>query len=271
MLTRKPVCAGTWYPETRDLIEGYIDKKVKPKDRVTAVACVCPHAGWLYSGKVAGSVYSTIDVARYDTFVLIGPNHTGHGAGAGIFPEGEWQMPLGKVPVDDEMVKAIIQFSEFIEPDTRCHANEHCLEVQIPFIQYFRPDAKIVPIIMMHDSFDVCADIANAITSAVKQFKDKKRVLIVASSDMTHYESRALAEEKDKMAINEILKLDAQCLIKTVVTNGITMCGVFPVATVIMAAEHLGAEEASLVSYATSGGVTGDYSSVVGYAGLIIR
>ncbi len=263
-MLRKAVYAGTWYPTEKKQIEEYLNLKTK---REPAVAAVCPHAGWIYSGKVAGEVYSK--VTDYDTYILIGPNHTGAGSPVSIFSEGSWQMPLGEVQIDQEIAGSIIPLSEFMKAETSAHTREHCLEVQIPFIQYFNPSAKIVPIILRAEELEICYDVSNAITTALK--KISKKVLIIASTDMTHYEPYELAKKQDKLAIDMMLQLDAQGLAKIVIQRGISMCGVFPAATVVLVAKNMGAKKCELIKYATSGDVSGDYDSVVGYAGIIIK
>ncbi len=263
-MIRQTVCAGTWYPTSKEEIEKFLDLSEK---KTEAISCVCPHAGWMYSGKVAGAVYSRL--VPYNTYVIIGPNHTGFGPSASIYDKGAWQMPLGKIEIDTELSDEILKNSEFLKPDTQAHLKEHCLEVQLPFVQYFSPSAKIVPIIIMSNEFEVVKDVAFSVSNAIKNFKNKK-ILIVASTDMTHYESQEYAKKQDKLAIDKILSLDAEALVKTVLQRGISMCGVFPTACVILASKSLGAKNVELVKYSTSGDVTGDYDAVVGYAGLII-
>ena len=263
-IIRKSLFAGTWYPTEKDEIKEYIELNQNKSD---VIGCICPHAGWMYSGKVAGSVYSRIN--NYDTYIILGPNHTGHGANASIFPDGIWETPFGKIKIDTELVKDILNLSEFLEPDTEAHSREHCIEVQLPFIQYFNPNPNIVPIILMSEHYDICKDIANAITNTIK--RSKKRILLIASTDMSHYESQQYAKQQDELAINKIMELDAEGLIKTVNQFSISMCGYFPTAIVLLTSKKLGAKKAELVKYATSGDITGDTSSVVSYAGLIIK
>ncbi len=190
-MIRGATCAGTWYPKSKEEIEKYIDLKA---EKVGAVACVSPHAGWMYSGKVAGEVYSRL--TNYDTYVIIGPNHTGFGTQASIYSTGSWQMPLGKIDIDEETAKNILEVSEFLKSDTDAHSREHCLEVQLPFIQYFNPGAKIIPIVLMIDKFEICQDISYALSQAIK--KSSIKILIIASTDMTHYETQQYAKQQDQ-------------------------------------------------------------------------
>jgi len=263
-MIRQAIYAGTWYPVEKKEIERYLDLKAEKSD---AICCICPHAGWLYSGKIAGMVYSRI--ASCESYVLIGPNHTGHGVESSVFNSGSWQMLAGEVEIDETLANNILQNSEFLQPDTKAHINEHSLEVQLPFIQYFNPHAKIVPIILRTGYIEVCKDIGRAIYTAIKG--SAKKVLIVASTDMTHYEPHDLAKKKDKLAIDEILALNADGVFGTVQKYGISMCGYVPVTVAIIAARGLSATSCKLIKYATSGDVSGDYDAVVGYAGFIIK
>lgn len=276
-MIRKAICAGTWYPREKKEIEKYLDLKAK-KEKV--IGCVCPHAGWVYSGKVAGAVYSRINFSGINQpfFVLIGPNHTGIGASASIMTKGEWEMPLGKIKIAEELANLILEKSQVLDEDNEAHLQEHSLEVQIPFIQYFFPQAEIVPISLSDYRLSTCQDIGQAIAQAIskesRESRDKlraKSVVIVASTDMTHYEPQKIAEKKDKLAIDKILELNPEGLLEAVRKEDISMCGSGPTATVIYAAKKLGAKSAELIFYQTSGDITGDYSAVVSYAGLIIK
>lgn len=264
-MIRKALFGGTWYPQEKKDIEKYLQLKQTRKD---AYACICPHAGWMYSGRVAGSVFSRIK--NYDTYIIAGPNHTGYGPEASIYCEGSWLMPLGEMKIDNEIAKSIVSSSEFLKPDFDAHMKEHSIEVQLPFIQYFNPEAKIVPITLRIYDWEICNDIAVAIAETLKKF-NRKNVLLVASTDMTHYEPQKLAEKKDNMAIEKILEMDPEGLIETVTHYNITMCGAFPAAAMLQASIKLGAKSPELVKYTTSAEASGDTSSVVGYAGLIIR
>jgi len=267
-MLRKPAVANYFYhgspDKLSDQVSRYIEKDV-PK--VKALGIIAPHAGYIYSGSVAGSVYSRVILP--DTFILIGPNHTGMGAPVSVFPEGKWEMPNGDIDIDSRLAMSIIERSRFASADYEAHAGEHSLEVQLPFIQYFKSEFEIVPITMMRTSLDVCEDLGHAISQAIEGAK--KDVLIVASSDMTHYESATSAKEKDYRAIEKILSLDPAGLHSTVSRYDITMCGFAPAVTMLYAATALGATRARLVKYSNSGDVSGDYDQVVGYAGIIIE
>ncbi|MEE2987803.1 MAG: AmmeMemoRadiSam system protein B [Nitrospinota bacterium] len=265
---RDPAVAGRFYPSDMEKLTAEIRKHVEDgKVKTPVIGIVSPHAGFMYSGRVAGSVYSLIEIP--DTVVLVGPNHTGHGHKVSVMTEGVWLMPFGDVKIDSTLAEMICEESSEIHVDSKAHLFEHSLETQIPFLQYFKKYFKIVPVCLMRLSFTECEEIARAVVAAVSRLQS--RVLIVASSDMTHYESHDSASRKDRKAIDQILKMDARGLYQTVEQNGITMCGVNPVTVMLMCAEKMGARRSELVKYMTSGEVSGDMDQVVGYAGMIVQ
>jgi AmmeMemoRadiSam system protein B len=242
--------------------------------KVKALGIVSPHAGLVYSGSVAGAVYSRIELPG--TFVLIGPNHTGLGAPVSLMANGSWQTPLGTVRINEELAAAVLSKSRRIHDDTLAHLQEHSLEVQLPFIQYLKKEFTIVPIQMLDTRLETCIELGNAIASAITEsfarsteFK-KAGVLIVASSDMSHYVSAETAKKKDHAAIKRILELDAPGLYNTVRDENISMCGYGPAVAMLTACKILGATKAELVKYTNSGDVSGDYDQVVGYAGIVV-
>ncbi|MES0278910.1 MAG: AmmeMemoRadiSam system protein B [Dehalococcoidales bacterium] len=267
-MIRQPAVAGQFYPgtaeELRAAIDGLVDKEVVKEE---VIGLVSPHAGYIYSGPVAGATISRIKFR--DTFIVIGPNHTGMGKPFSIMTEGAWQTPLGEVAIDSELARQIRDDSSHLEEDTAAHQNEHSVEVQIPFLQYFKPDVKIVPIVLASASADVLKEIGREIAGAVSRLK--RPVVILASSDMTHYEPQAAAAEKDRQAIGAILDMDEDKLLERVAGLGISMCGYVPVVAMMAAARELGAGTAELVKYQTSGDISGDYGRVVGYAGIILK
>ncbi|MCX7957254.1 MAG: AmmeMemoRadiSam system protein B [Endomicrobia bacterium] len=270
-MNRKPKFAGSWYPDNINQLKKFIEKP-NTKTKIETIGCICPHAGWMYSGKIAASVYSIIKPA--DVYILLGPNHTGYGENIAIYPEGHWETPLGKVKIDEDLVELIMKNSEFAKKDIVAHQNEHSLEIQIPFLQLIaETEPKIVPIAIKVEDYEMCKDLGNAISTAVKTYIDKnkeKKIIIVASTDMTHYEPQSYAYKLDTLAVEQILKLSPKGLYDTVLSYGITMCGVYPTVSSLIAEKLLGAKNAKLIKYQTSGDITGDYSSVVGYAGIII-
>lgn len=267
-VTRNPAQAGRFYPsapeELRKDVEQYIIKDAKKEPSLGIVA---PHAGFMYSGKAAGAVYSRVKLP--DAFIILGPNHSGMGADTAIMTSGEWSMPNGSVKINSKLAEAILSNAKnVIKDDENAHAYEHSLEVQIPFIQYFRKTFTIVPICMKDYSLKTCRTIGKAIAESLDS---SVNALIVASSDMSHYEPHETAKEKDKLAIDEIIKLNPEGLLDTVSVNNISMCGSGPAAVMLFAVKTLGAKEAELVLYNTSGDASGDHSSVVGYAGILVK
>ncbi|MFC1912879.1 AmmeMemoRadiSam system protein B [Chloroflexota bacterium] len=267
-MIRNPVVAGQFYPasptQLTETIRGMVDEK---STREEVIGLVAPHAGYPYSGPVAGATISRI--AFKDTFIVIGPNHTGRGKPLSIMTEGTWETPLGPVEIDSALAKRILALSDHLEEDHLAHQYEHSIEVQLPFLQYFKPDIKLVPIILSYYSDSTYKEIGKEIAAAIQELD--KKVVIIASSDMTHYESQESAEKKDTKAIEAVLDLNEDELLKRVDELNISMCGYAPVVSLISAARELGATSAELVKYQTSGDTTGDYSAVVGYAGIIIK
>jgi len=266
-MVRNPVVSGQFYPgsasELRAMIEMMVDKKAT---RQEVIGLVSPHAGYIYSGPVAGAVISRVKFK--DTFIIMGPNHTGMGKPLSIMTSGIWQTPLGEVEIDAELAQRILNASSHLAEDHVAHQFEHSIEVQLPFLQYFKPDIKIVPIVLAHSGGEVYKQIGQGIAQAVKE--SGKEVVIMASSDMTHYEPQDSAQHKDTQAIEAILELNEDELLKRVEELNISMCGYAPTVSLIAAARELGATGAELVKYQTSGDTTGDYAAVVGYAGIII-
>jgi AmmeMemoRadiSam system protein B/AmmeMemoRadiSam system protein A len=267
MMIRKPVVAGQFYPGTasqlKTMIGAFVDEKVAKEE---VIGLVSPHAGYVYSGPVAGAVISKVKFK--DTFVIMGPNHTGTGKPLSIMTQGTWETPLGKVEIDSELGKQILATSSHLEEDQVAHQYEHSIEVQLPFLQYFKPDIRIVPIMLAYAGGDIYKEIGKELAKAIKA--SNKGVVIMASSDMTHYEPQETAQEKDTQAIEAILDLNEDELLRRVDELNISMCGYAPTVSLISAAKELGATGAELVRYQTSGDTTGDYSAVVGYAGVII-
>jgi AmmeMemoRadiSam system protein B len=267
-MIRQPAVANQFYPgregDLKKDISGRI-KEVKKKEKVLAL--VSPHAGYMYSGNVAGAVFSMAEITK--DVVVMGPNHHGLGAPFAVMAHGKWNMPGGDITINEKLANLLIEESRWLRADDQAHTNEHSVEVQLPFIQYIRSDIEFVPVVLGRADFKTCEEIGTAIARAIKRYG--KPVVVIASTDMTHYESQESAKQKDQLAIDRILSLDPAGLLDTVDKNNISMCGVIPTTITLVAAKELGATEARLVEYATSGDVSGDYSSVVGYAGFVIK
>ena len=267
-MIRQPVVAGQFYPDSPELLKRYLEQYiVRYKKKEPALGAVCPHAGYVFSGGVAGAVYSKLAIP--DTVVILGPNHTGIGDAFAVMDKGVWVTPLGEVEIEEALAALILNETELFTPDTSAHRYEHTIEVQLPFLQYLKGDFRFVPIVLSHTWYSNCELLGNALVRAIRNFGQP--VLIIASSDMTHYEPDKQARIKDKLAIDQILALNPAGLYEIVHANNITMCGIIPTTVMLIASKLLGAQEAELVRYATSGDVSGDYGSVVGYAGIIIK
>ena len=266
-MQRQPAVAGQFYPGSEDKLRAalspLIPRNASPK-QVTGI--ISPHAGYVYSGAIAGRLFSHITIP--DTVLIIGPNHHGTGAAAALYPDGEWLTPLGTTAINSRLNSLLLQHTPYIQSDSVAHRLEHSLEVQLPFLQYLRPDVTISALCIGHGDYPPLRDIGLGIADAIREYGEE--VLIVASSDMTHYESAAAALEKDQKALDRVLALDGKGLLDVCHLRGITMCGVVPATVMIEAALKLGATEAGLVAYGTSGDVTGDNEQVVGYAAVTV-
>ncbi len=235
--------------------------------RIKGLAFLSPHAGYIYSGSVAGMVFSKVHIP--DDIILLGPNHTGMGERVAVYPSGSWNMPFGKVAINERLSRLVRERIPVVRDDTIAHLMEHSLEVQLPFLQYLNPSIRIVPIIFMPIDLRISLEIGDGLADLVKEYDGD--VLIVISSDMNHYEPHSTTKQKDMEAIQEILELDPNGLWDVVRNKDISMCGAIPAVVGIEACKGLGAKGAHLIAHATSGEVSGDFEHVVGYAGIVIH
>ena len=278
---RTPAVAGRFYPgraeellrEVREFTS--TGKTPIETGRIDAIGCVAPHAGYIYCGGVAGAVYSRLKIP--ERCVILCPNHTGKGRPLAIMANTTWQTPLGEVAADADMAARLLRRFPALQEDSAAHRAEHAIEVQLPFLQASRPELKIVPIAIGTSDFDVLRGLGETLADVIADHheEDQKaerqaKVLIIASSDMNHYESDTITRIKDHKAIERVLAMDARGLWEVVLNEDISMCGFGPTIVMLTAAKLLGATSATLVKYATSGDVSGDYESVVGYAGIIV-
>jgi len=266
-MIRSPAVAGRFYPSDPRELAAKIDIYA-PADaeKLPALGCVVPHAGYMYSGHVAGAVYSSLQIPS--RCLLLGPRHFPQGQPMAILTDGAWQTPFGEAPIDAELATKLAHAFPLLREDPIAHEREHSLEVQIPFLQRLVPDLRFVPVVLASDRYDALEQLGQAVAQVVSAESDP--VFVIASSDMNHYESDAITREKDRKAIDRILALDPRGLYDTVRKEGITMCGYAATVAALAAMIQLGAKNAKLVRYATSGDVTGDLNEVVGYAGLIV-
>ncbi|MGA2426671.1 MAG: AmmeMemoRadiSam system protein B [Terriglobales bacterium] len=270
---RTPAVAGRFYPGRADELLRDI-RQYSPADaagRIAAIGCVAPHAGYIYSGSVAGAVYSRLEIPEH--CVILCPNHTGKGRPLAVMASTTWQTPLGEVAADADLSVRLLARFPPLQEDSAAHRGEHAIEVQLPFLQVQQPQLKIAPIAVGTSNFDVLRGLGEALADVIadQEEQHREKVLIVASSDMNHYESDAVTRVKDHKAIERVLAMDARGLWEVVMNEDISMCGFGPTVVMLTAAKLLGATSATLVKYATSGDVSGDYESVVGYAGIIVE
>jgi len=280
MKVRFPSQAGVFYAGSREALKKQVEDcflhKFGPKEIPSInedgprkiVSLICPHAGYAFSGPVAANAYFQMAKdGKIDSVVILGPNHTGIGSGISIMTEGVWRTPLNDAEIDGELAKRIQSASRYIDVDDTAHSHEHSIEVQLPFLQYvYGKSFRFVPICMMMQDLESSRDVGEAIVESISG----RNVITIASTDLTHYESEKVANSKDRMAINTVLELDEEKLQSVVESSNITMCGYGPTSVAIYVAKKLGAEKTSLLSYKTSGDITGDFSSVVGYASIAI-
>ena len=268
---RHPAVAGKFYPgdaeSLREEVSAYLSQKhSSTQSPIRALGCIAPHAGYIYSGHVAGAVFVRLEIPR--RCIVLCPNHTGVGRALAMMSEGEWETPLGNVPIDVELAEKLKQCFPALNNDSSAHRAEHAIEVELPFLLLLQPKLTFVPIALGTAQFEPLEQLGNAIADMLATLHEP--VLIVASSDMNHYESDAVTRVKDHRAIERILTLDARGLYDVVRQQDISMCGFGPAVTMLTATKKLGAKSAELVKYATSGDVSGDRNMVVGYAGVVI-
>lgn len=286
-MIRKPAVAGLFYDkdpsELKKTIEWCFNHKLGPgkipelgipnKDNSnndSIYGAVVPHAGYSYSGPIAAHAYCEIAENGFpETFIILCPNHTGLGTGISIFKEGIWNTPLGNVEIDEEFAEEMIINSDLIDFDTSAHIREHSCEVHLPFLQYFSNDFKIVPMVIWMQDMESGSDIAKSITKTAKKLG--RSILVIASTDLTHYESKQIAEKKDKLILDAISNMDEYSLLKAVEDFRISMCGYGPTIAAIKVSRSLGAKKGKILKYATSGDISGDLSSVVGYCSAIFE
>jgi AmmeMemoRadiSam system protein B len=265
---RHPAVAGRFYPRDPDDLRVELESYLSPaQETISAVGCVVPHAGYVYSGHVAGAVYAHLTLPR--RCVLLCPNHTGVGHPLAIVSTGAWETPLGQVPIDTALALALRQRFPLLGEDIEAHRAEHSAEVQLPFLQVKNSECTFVPIALGTSRYEVLQALGVVIADAVLALGEP--VLLIASSDMNHYENDTITRAKDQKAIERILVMDARGLFDVVMNEEISMCGFGPTVAMLTAAQRLGAAGTELVRYATSGDVSGDRERVVGYAGIVVK
>ena len=266
---RQPAVAGRFYPGHREALLREVKQytAISTPAPISALGCLAPHAGYMYSGHVAGAVYARLEVPR--RCVVLCPNHTGKGQPLAVMARTPWQTPLGEVLPDSELGAALLSHCPDLAEDSDAHRGEHAIEVQLPFLQVRQPELRLLPIVIGTSDLDLLQGLGNALADVISA--QKEPILIVASSDMNHYESDAITRVKDRAALDRVLALDPRGLWQVVMEKRISMCGFGPAVVMLTAVKRLGATSAELVKYATSGDVSGDRDMVVGYAGVLVR
>jgi AmmeMemoRadiSam system protein B len=278
---RKPAVAGSFYAGNSKSLNIQIENcflhrigpgeipLVNTKKENNIIGLISPHAGYMYSGPVAANgFYKIASDGKPDTIIILGPNHRGFGENISIMVEGRWETPLGELEIATDIAENILKNSKIIKNDKKAHQYEHSIEVQLPFIQYiFGKNIKFIPICMTRQDINTDIEIAQSICSSIVD----KNVLIIASSDFTHYEPQKYAENIDKQAINAILEFNPKKLYDIIYRQNLTMCGPGPITVMLIVCKTLGAKKAELLKYATSGDVSGMVDQVVGYASIVIR
>ena len=265
---RHPAVAGQFYPKDPNrlvaAVQSYLQVEAQPEP---AFGCVVPHAGYVYSGHVAGAVYAHLAVP--ERCIVLCPNHTGVGTPLSIMTSGVWETPVRNVEIDASLANDLLKIFPVLSEDSEAHRGEHAIEVQLPFLLQRRKDLKFVPIAIGTRRYDLLEGLGIAMASVLESMGD--RVMMIASSDMNHYESDPVTRVKDHKAIEKILALDPAGLYEVVTQENVSMCGYGPTIAMLTAAKRMGATSAELVKYATSGDVSGDRRMVVGYAGIVVR
>jgi MEMO1 family protein len=268
---RNPAVAGQFYSGSKESLIKEVEKLIpaSAEKKEDAIGVISPHAGYTYSGSVAALTLSSIKPKPI--YIIMGPNHTGLGSPFSLSTSDSWATPLGNVTINKTLAEKILKNCPQISKDEFAHIQEHSIEVQLPILQILQENFTIVPIVISSGTIEQYRKIGQAIAKSIKELKLEKDVTIIASSDMTHYESQNSAQEKDARAIDTILKLDEEALLECIEKFDISMCGYAPAVIMMAAAKLLGAKRALLIKYQTSGDSSGDYSSVVGYAGIVIE
>lgn len=273
-MRREPIVAGRFYPADPKALEQVVLQYLGDhKDSAYFKLAMVPHAGYMFSGSVCGNTLAHLKIPN--KVILLGPNHTGKGQPISVWPEGSWAIPGGEVKVDKQLASLIIGGLDGVDANTSAHLSEHSLEVLLPFIKVLNPKAEIVPICVAENRLDVLLDAGKNMAELIRPEEAGKKVeeeiLLLVSSDMTHYQKAENAKKLDTMALEAIIDFDPEQFYNTIRGHGISMCGVMPMTLAMTAAKALGATKVEVVAYCNSGDVSGDYSKVVGYAGVLIN
>ncbi|OWT33015.1 AmmeMemoRadiSam system protein B [Methanobrevibacter sp. 87.7] len=279
-MLRKPAVAGSFYPDNQNDLEEMIEycfnkgvgklPKLNKNFNGNITGIMVPHAGYIYSGYVASyGFYQLVESGFPDTFIILCPNHTGFGYDISVFDEGFWETPLGNIEVDNEFAEKFIKNSKYAKKDTTAHLREHSIEVELPFLQYFSDDFKILPICIGRQNLQTSLDIANAIKLTSEEVSNS--FSLISSTDLSHFLNQTDTIKRDNLVLNDITEMNYKKLIQDVYDYDISMCGYGTVAADIIYSLDLGVNSCEILSHKTSGDVSGDYNSVVGYASTVFK
>jgi len=264
-MIREPAVAGMFYERDAASLKKHISKYIiDVKEKFKAKGVVVPHAGYIYSGRVAGEVFSSVEIP--DIIIIMGPNHTGFGVPISVMNEGIFRTPIGDCKINEPFANEIIKNCSYAKKDIYAHLNEHSIEVQLPFILTLKKSFTFVPICLAEPDLNKLKSLAKTMADVIKD----KEVLLVASTDLTHYESAEEAKQKDKLVLDAIETLEPDIMVKHIREKDISMCGWMPVYVMLHCTKILGAKQGKIIRYANSGEVSGDYDQVVGYGGAVI-
>jgi hypothetical protein len=266
---RKSIIAGSWYPGKPDVLRADIEKYFSTASNIELnrdiKALIAPHAGYIYSGQIAAYAYRLVRGEKYDTVIVVGPSHRLAFHGVSVFLGGGYETPLGVVPVDEAMGRTIISLNKDVQEIPEAHAQEHSIEIQLPFLQVALGKVSFVPLVMGDQNESTCQNLAQSIHEAAGD----KRVLVVGSSDLSHFHDYQKAVKLDSVSIKCLEAVDAKGLLENLNDNKTEACGGGPMAVAILVAKKRGALKAKVLKYANSGDITGDKTSVVGYVSAV--
>ncbi|MEM3089397.1 MAG: MEMO1 family protein [Candidatus Nitrosotenuis sp.] len=272
MRVRTPAVAGMFYPSEKDELIQSIKSSIyneygvgKTKLSKKIFGAICPHAGYMYSGPIATHSFEAISEQDFEVAIILGPNHWGLGCQVATMKDAVWASPLGNVEVDSDAAEKINKVSRIIEIDFFSHTREHSIEVQVPMLQYYKSKFTILPICILNQDYEFALEVGRAVANIAKE----KKAVIIGSSDFTHYEQNEIAYRQDKALIEPILEMDVERFYDVLEKRRVSACGYGAIAATMVACKELGAREAKLLKYATSGDVAGSKDSVVGYASIV--
>jgi AmmeMemoRadiSam system protein B len=268
---REPAVSGMFYPDDptklRKDIETYLKCAVVPDLEENVIGIISPHAGYMYSGKVAAYGFRMIVKKQYDTVILIGPSHRAYFEGVALWDRGSFETPLGRTDIDEDIAGEIVNINGIIKPNMDTHREEHSLEVQLPFLQSVLDSFKIIPLVMGIQTSSACRELAQSLSEVIQA--SKKKFLVVGSTDLSHYYPYAVAKKLDDVIVGRLGTFNIPGMIEDIETGKTEACGAGPIIATMMLSEKLGADHGTVLKYANSGDVSGDKAGVVGYMSAV--